>query len=109
MTLEQSVDLQVAIVGAVATIAVAAIAMAGTWLSNRRTRDRIGDPNGHGSVVAMLVEVLSRQDRQDDEIAKLKDGQTEQASRQANLEGRVSVIEKAVTIRAAEPPTKETA
>lgn len=66
---QADLSLQIAVVGVVGAVLTAMIAAAATVLSNRRTRDRIGDPNGHGSLVAMVAEVLSRQDRHDDEIS----------------------------------------
>lgn len=90
-----SVDLQVAIVGAAAVVLTGVIAAVTTVLSNRGTRNRIGDPNGHGSVVAMLTDVLAGQAGQDKRIARLEEGHNTISHDVSQLVGRVDVIEKA--------------
>jgi hypothetical protein len=91
----ESIDLQVALVGAAAVVLTAVIAALGTVLSARRTRERIGDPNGHGSIVGMLTEVLNGQAGQDRRIAHLEADSFAMRQELAQVVGRVDVIEKA--------------
>lgn len=91
-------QVQVAAVGAAGIVLAASVPAYLAVRAGQRTRqigERIGDPNGHGSVVKMLTEVLAGQAGQDKRIAKLEAGQHDLSTSQARLEGRVEVLEKA--------------
>lgn len=78
----------------VALIAGPITAAVGALLQRRSTgkqvgelHDKIGEPNGHGSLVGMVQEVLTGQARQDERLARLED-------RLGTVEGRVSALEQ---------------
>lgn len=79
-------EVAVAVVGAIATVAVALIA---------RMSSRLGAPNGKGNVVEMLEALLAGQTGQDARLAKLETGQLMHAHRLQRIEHHVGMDEGA--------------
>ena len=64
--------------------------------SNGRLADKIGEPNGHGSLVAMVQSVLSGQADQDGRLAAIEHRQTVTESHVQSLAGRMADVEKSI-------------
>jgi len=63
-----SVDLEVAVIGAIAVIGAAAVP---AWLNSRKVKNAIGTPNGNGNLVQMLETSLENQGIVKEHVAKM--------------------------------------
>ena len=87
--LATAVEVQVAVITAAGGLLVAVVAGVFAVIGKRsagRLEKAIGVPNGHGNVVQMVERILLGQIGQDNRLASLEAGQTQQARDSARLE-----------------------
>ena len=72
----------VASIAAVASISTALISLA----TKKSTEDKLGTPNGHGSIVQMMERLLAGQTGQDERLAVIEARQVRQAERLSAIE-----------------------
>lgn len=85
-----AIEVQVATIGAIGLVGTAAISALASR-SARRIERKVGDPNGHGTVVEMVAEVLAEQIRQRHTLNDLD-------IRQRDTDGHLCRLDRKVTL-----------